>query len=816
MKISYNWLKDYIDFLPSPEETSEILTGVGLEVESVEEYSSIKGGLDDIVIGEVKSCEKHPDADRLTLTTVDIGRDKLLTIVCGAPNVEKGQKVPVAVEGAVLYSGKEPFTIKKTKIRGQVSEGMICAEDELGLGTDHSGIMVLNPAAKPGTPASEYFKIYKDTVFEVGITPNRIDGASHIGAARDLTAFFINKRNIVLKKPDVSLFKQDNNKLPVEVKIEDNTGCLRYSGVTISNVDIKPSPVWLQNRLKAVGLNPVNNVVDITNYVLHETGQPLHAFDASRIIGNKVIIKTLPEGTPFITLDEKERMLSSEDLMICNEKEGMCIAGVFGGLDSGVTQATKSIFLESACFNPGYIRKTSKRHMLNTDSSFHFERGSDPEITVYALKRAAILIKEIAGGEISSEIIDIYREPVPHRPIFLYYRELRRLTGIEIEPDIVKNILRTLDFKISADNDEGIDLLVPPYRVDVFRPADVIEEIIRIYGLDKIPVDEKLNSCLTYIEKPDKDKILNIITNLLVSNGFTEIMSNSLTKSSYFEQNADDPGLVKIYNPLSSDLNAMRKTLLFGGLEAIEYNSNRQNPDLRIFEFGNVYSIKSEGIIKNNELSKYQEEERLSLFITGEKHPPSWASPSELSNFFQLKAYVELVLKRLGYNLEKLEKATVTQEYLTNAYIYRINSLNLVVTGNVNKDLIRKFDIRNEVFFADFYWGNILNTLTGNAVFFKPLPRYPEVRRDLSMILEKSVKYEDIKQIALRVENKILRKINLFDVYEGDRIEKGKKSYAISFTLRDDNKTLTDDEIDNIMNKIAQSLEKEFGAQIRS
>lgn len=815
MKLSYNWLKDYIDYLPSPEETAEILTGVGLEVESLEEYQSVKGGLKGVVIGEVMSVEKHPDADRLTLTTVDTGSGNLLPIVCGAPNVAKGQKVPVALVGTTLFKGNESLTIQKTKIRGQISEGMICAEDELGLGDDHTGIMVLDPETKPGTPASEYFDIYSDTIFEIGITPNRIDGASHIGAARDLAAYFIrNKRKILFTKPDVSTFKQDNNDLLIDIRIEDKAGCIRYSGLTISGIEVGPSPQWLQNRLNAIGLKPINNVVDITNYVLYETGQPLHAFDASKVTGNKVIIKTLPEGTTFVTLDEKERKLSSEDLMICNETEGMCIAGVFGGIDSGVSFATKNIFLESACFDPGYIRKTSKRHMLFTDASFHFERGSDPEITIYALKRAANLIKEIAGGTISSPVIDIYPEPVPHPEVFLYYKDLQRLTGYNLDLSIVKNILQSLDFKIVNINDEGLDLRVPPYRIDVSRQADVIEEILRIYGFNNIPISENLNSSLSYLEKPDKDKILNSIANLLVSNGFNEIMSNSLSPSRYYENKNEDPNLVKIFNPLSSDLNAMRKTLLFGGLEVISYNTNRQNPDLKLFEFGNIYSFLPE-IKSDNELDHYKEEERLALFISGEKHEASWTSATALSSFFELKAYVELILKRLGLDPEKMEKQTITEPYLNSALLYRINSNNLAVMGKVKSDLIKHFDIRNEVFYASFYWENILKH-SKKAVTFKSLPKFPEVRRDLSMLLEKSVKYEDIKRIVFKVENKILRKIHLFDVYEGDKIQKGKKSYAVSFILGDEKKTLTDAEIDDIMKKVAQALETGLGAQIRS
>ncbi len=815
MKISYNWLKDYIDYLPSPEETAEILTGLGLEVEGYEEFSGIKGGLKGVVVGHVVSCMKHPDADRLTLTQVDIGNGEIVPVVCGAPNVAEGQKVPIAVPGAVLYKGNESFKIERTKIRGQVSEGMICAEDELGLGTDHSGILVLDPDAIPGTPASEYFRVYTDTVFEIGITPNRIDGASHFGAARDLAAYFNKNKKVTLRKPDVESLRKDCDDLKIEVNIKDREGCIRYSGITISEIEVKESPEWLQNRLKAIGLNPINNVVDITNFVLHETGQPLHAFDASKIKGNKVIIKTLPEGTMFITLDEKERLLSAEDLMICNEEEGMCIAGVFGGTDSGVTETTRDIFLESACFNPGYIRKTSKRHMLNTDSSFHFERGSDPNITVYALKRAALLIRDIAGGKISSDVVDIYPEPVADREIFLSFAETDRLTGHIIERPVIKNILNSLDIRIEKENDQGYSLKIPPYRVDVFRPADVIEEILRIYGMDNIPVSEKVNASLSWSAKPDKEKVLDTVANLLVSNGFTEIMSNSLTKASYYEDENEDTGTVKIFNPLSTDLNAMRKTLLFGGLEAIAYNTNRQNQNLKLFEFGNIYAV-TDTAGKSAALDKYHEEEQFALFITGETNEPSWMVPVKQSGFFQIKGYTELLLKRLGYDPDDLTSTCPDEEYLSQTYDYSLRGIRLAVTGKVETRLIRQFDIRNEVYYTCFYWDNILKTVGNNKTSFKPLPRFPEVRRDLSMILERSVKYEDIKKIAERVGDKLLRKINLFDFYEGNRIEKGKKSYAVSFTLRDENKTLTDAEIDKVMDKIARSLEKELGAQIRS
>jgi phenylalanyl-tRNA synthetase beta chain len=814
MKISYNWLKDYIDYLPSPEETAAILTNVGLEVENIEEYSSVKGGLEGIVVGEVVQCEKHPDADKLSLTKVNTGTGELLSIVCGAPNVREGLKVPVAIIGTTLYKGKESFTIQKTKIRGQVSEGMICAEDEIGLGHDHSGIMILDPSAKIGLAAADYFGIYKDVVFEIGITPNRIDGASHFGVARDLAAYLGKERKISLKKAALDNFKTDNHDLSFHVKIENEMACKRYSGLTITGIKVAPSPKWLQNRLKAIGLNPINNVVDITNYVLHESGQPLHAFDAAKVKGNSIIIKNLPEGTPFLCLDEIERKLSAEDLMICNADEGMCIAGVFGGLESGVKDTSESIFLESACFNPVNIRRTSKRHLLFTDSSFRFERGSDPENTIYALKRAAMLISEIAGGKISSDVIDIYPKPVEKQIVSLRLSEVSRLTGHDIPLKEIIRILSALEINLIKQTTEELELIIPAYRVDVTRPADVIEEILRIYGFNNIPVSENLKTSLSYLQKPDKEKLISMVSDLLASNGFNEIMSNSLTKSSYFETNGADPSLVKIVNPLSSDLNAMRKTLLFGGLEAIEYNTNRQNQDLRLFETGNIYNLKA-GAKQDNNLDNYHEEERISLFITGTTHKESWASPVQSVSFFHMKGYTELIFERLGFNIESLSIQSQEHIYLDEVLCYSSSGNDLAIIGKVKNSLIKQFDIKNEVFFGDIHWGNVMKSLSSHRTLFTALPKYPVVKRDLSMIMEKSVSYNDIKKLAQKTGGALVQKIDLFDVYEGDRIEKGKKSYAVSFYLRDENKTLTDQEIDAVMQRIEDALVREIGVQIR-
>ena len=708
MKISYNWLKDYIDTDLSVEEVSKILTNTGLEVEGVEHFESVKGGLEGLVIGKVTSCKKHPNADKLSVTKVDIGTGEELAIVCGAPNVAEGQKVVVATVGTTLYSGDEEFTIKKAKMRGEPSEGMICAEDEIGLGTSHDGIMVLEDSAQIGTPAKDYFKIETDTVFEIGLTPNRIDGASHIGTARDLAAFLSQTKKIALKKPSVDAFKVDNHNLHIEIEVEDKNACPRYTGITVSNLKIGPSPEWLQNRIKAIGLNPISNLVDISNFVLHETGQPLHFFDADKIEGNKVIIKTLPEGTPFITLDEEERKLSAEDLMICNENNGMCIAGVFGGIKSGISENTKNVFIESAHFNPVYVRKTAKRHDLHTDASFRYERGSDPNITVYALKRAALLIKEIAGGEISSEIVDIYPDPVQDYKVELTFKNLKRLIGKEIEKKKVKSILESLDIKIVSEDEEKLSLEVPTYRVDVQREADVIEEVLRIYGYNNVEISEHVNSSLSYSQKPDKEKIQNTISDILSANGFNEIMCNSLTKSDYYNnlESYKPENLVNIFNPLSNDLNVMRQTLLFGGLESIMYNRNRRNPDLKLYEFGNCYYLNKTD--NENPLKKYNEEKHLALFISGNKSEENWIVKEEPTSFFLLKSYVENILERLGIDLNQVNSEEYTSDLISEGLTYSYNSKSVVYFGTLNKKLLKSFDIDTPVYYAEFNWDNVI------------------------------------------------------------------------------------------------------------
>ncbi len=815
MKISYNWLKDYIKTDLEPEKLSAILTNIGLEVEGVETFQSVKGGLEGLVIGKVVECGKHPDADKLSLTKVDLGTGEPVQIVCGAPNVAEGQKVVVATIGTTLYSGDEEWKIKKGKIRGQESHGMICAEDEIGLGTSHDGIIVLEENAQIGTPAKDYFKIENDIVFEIGLTPNRIDGASHIGVARDLAAYLSQTENISYTKPSVDAFKVDNTNRTIPVEVENTEACKRYAGVTISGIEIKESPDWLKNRIKAIGLKPINNVVDITNFVLHETAQPLHAFDADHITGDKVIVKTMPKGSKFITLDEVERELTDEDLMICNTQEGMCIGGVFGGMKSGVTENTRNVFLESAYFNPVWVRKTSKRHALQTDSSFRFERGVDPNNTIYTLKRAAMLIKELAGGEISSEIVDIYPEKVEDFKVEIKYAHVDRLIGKVIDKAQIKKILEALEIKVVNKSAEGLILNVPPYRVDVTREADVIEEILRIYGYNNVEIPAAVKSTLSYAPKPDRNKLKNAVADMLSSKGFNEAMSNSLTKAEYYEKLKpfNPENTVKIVNPLSADLNAMRQTLLYGALEAVIYNENRKNQNLKLYEFGNCYSLKkNDG--NGHVLAKYNEEEHLAIVITGDEKNVNWNSPAAKSDFYHLKAYAELVLTKLGYNTESLTQKEISGETFAYGLCYELNNKVLVKFGSLQKTLQKAFDVESEVFYADFSWDILIKFLPGTKQF-KAISKYPEVKRDLALLVDKKVSFAQIKEIAKKVERQLLKNVSIFDVYEGKNIEEGKKSYAISFILQDENKTLTDKQIDKIMNKLIQAYERELNATLR-
>jgi phenylalanyl-tRNA synthetase beta chain len=816
MNISYRWLKDYINLDYTANEIAAFLTQIGLEVGSMEEVETIKGGLKGLVIGEVISCEKHPDSDHLSKTTVFVGTGEPLPIVCGAPNVAAGQKVVVALVGTTLYDGDNEFKIKKSKIRGEVSEGMICAEDEIGLGTSHDGIMILDPSAIPGTPASQYFKIESDYVLEVDLTPNRIDSASHIGIARDLCAYLSLKHPISYSRPSVEAFAVNNHSLTIPVEVMNPEACGRYSGVTISGVAVKESPEWLKNKLKLIGLKPINNIVDVTNFVLFETGQPLHAFDAAEIKGGRVVVRTATPESKFVTLDGIERELHNDDLMICNETEGMCIAGVFGGLHSGVKDSTTSIFLESAWFDSVYIRKTARRHILSTDASFRFERGTDPNGTLYALKRAALLIQEVAGGQVSSDIVDIYSNPVADFKVDVTYANIKRLIGVDLGKEKIKEVLAALEIQIENETETGLSLLVPPYRVDVKREVDVIEEILRIYGYNNIALPTQVNSSLQYSIKPNPHKLRNLVAEMLTAQGFNEIWSNSLTKTSYYDNNQayTIDNTVKLFNPLSNDLGSMRQTLLYGGLESVAHNANRKKPDLRLYEFGNCY-FSNGSTIKDNPLKNYREEEHLALFVTGEKEIANWANPGLKTSFYSLKSYAENVLKRLGFSVLNLKTEGFSNEVISEGLQYFINGKKLLEFGIVSGKTLKAFGIDNQVYFADFNMDILFVELKNNKVIFAELPKYPEVRRDLALLIDKTVQFNQLRDLAYRSERKLLQSVDLFDVYEGKGVPEGKKSYALSYILRDDEKTLNDKQIEKIMEKLVSTYQRELGAQLR-
>lgn len=818
MNISYKWLKDYLNTTLSPDEIAATLTQLGLETGSPVEVESIKGGLKGLVVGEVLTCQKHPGSDHLSLTTVDTGSGEVSPIVCGAPNVAAGQKVIVATVGTTLYKGDEQFTIQKSKIRGEISAGMICAEDEIGLGNDHSGIMVLDPAAQPGTPASKYFSIESDYCLEVDLTPNRIDGASHIGVARDLAAFLSQKEEITYTRPSVESFKVSQRTHNIAVTVENPEACPRYAGVSISGISIKESPEWLKNRLRVIGLKPINNVVDITNYVLYETGQPLHAFDMAAISGKKVIVKTLPAGTKFRTLDEAERILDEKDLMICNESGGMCIGGVFGGLDSGISSTTTDMFLESALFNPVYIRKTARRHILNTDASFRFERGVDPNGTIYALKRAAILICELAGGVVASDIVDIVADKsvLEPFPVTLSYRNVNRLIGKEIPRDQVRRILKSLEMEIVKENEESLELSVPPYRVDVRREADVIEELLRIYGYNNVEPGTSVRSTLQHASHPDKQKLQNLVSEILTAHGFNEIMCNSLTKSTYYEHlnTFREENCVRLFNPLSSDLNVMRQTLLFGGLETILRNTNFRNADLKLYEFGNVYFFDGSKTF-SNPVKNYKEEEHIGLWLTGNKEAENWVGKSQLSTFYTLKSYLEKIFSRLGISPDGCQVENFSNEIFSDGIAYSYKNQKIANLGIVSKNTLKQSDIQADVYYADIHWTILLNAIRKVKVAYTPLPKFPEVRRDLALLVDRDVSFSTIKMWAQRTEKEILKAVNIFDVYEGDRLPEGKKSYAVSFLLRDDSKTLNDKQIEKTMEKLMNAFKRELGAQIR-
>ena len=831
MKISYNWLKQYIaldastSLSPSisAEKTGELLTDCGLEVESVEKHETVKGGLEGCVIGEVKTKEKHPDADRLNLTTVDIGTGTLLNIVCGAANVAVGQKVVVATVGSTIYPVKgEPITLKKAKIRGATSEGMICAEDEVGLGESHAGIMVLDAKAKVGTPAKEYFKIESDEVLEIGLTPNCGDAASHIGVAKDLYALLnwkLAENKYELHVPSTDDFPAASTTSKVsktfEVRVEDAEACPRYSGVTISGVTVKESPDWLKKRLQSIGLKPINNIVDTTNFVLHELGQPLHAFDADKIADKKVIVKKGLAGTKFTTLDGVERTLTADDLMICSATEPMCIAGVFGGQKSGVTSETKNIFLESAYFSPVSIRKSSKHHGLKTDASFRFERGCDPNITVYALQRAALLIQESAGGIISSDIADIYPAPIEEKKISFSFHNCDRLIGKKIDREQIERILQLLHIEIVTEGGETLLLSVPTNKSDVTIEEDIIEEVLRIYGCNNIETPFSVRSSLSYASKPDTEKIRNMISDLLCGSGFTEIMSNSLTNANYLELFPSAKGNeVELLNPLSPELSILRPTLLFSGLEAIAYNQNRKNADLKLFEFGKTYASPPAPLHGERGATAFFEENHLALFLCGKKQSESWDSQKGSVDFFHLKSFADNILSRLGIKAEQVSE--MSSEVLSSGLSYSHKNKKIVELGFVKKSFLKKFDIKQEVFYADFNWDLVVELTKNSVVRYKEIPKFPEVRRDLALVVDRNVKYELLESLAFQTEKNILKNVNLFDVYEGDKIEKGKKSYALSFILQDANATLTDSTVDAVIQKLIKIYQEKAGAVIRS
>ncbi|AEE20878.1 phenylalanyl-tRNA synthetase beta subunit [Dokdonia sp. Hel_I_63] len=808
MKISYNWLKQFIDIDWSAEKTGNLLTDLGLEIEGIDTYQSVKGGLEGIVIGHVLTCVQHENADKLKITTVDIGADKPVQIVCGAPNVAAGQKVPVATIGTTLYTEEgEAWKIKKGKIRGEESHGMICAEDELGLGKSHDGIMILNEDLIPGTPAAEVFEIENDQVFEIGLTPNRADAMSHWGVARDLKAGLLQQGvNKGLITPSTSSFKIEKRLHKIDVQVLDAEKAPRYAGVVISDLKVSESPEWLKHRLKAIGLSPINNIVDATNYVLHDLGQPLHAFDLNKIAGDKIEVRTVEAGTKFTTLDGVERELHEDDLMICDAEKPMCIAGVFGGAHSGVTENTSAIFLESAYFNPVAVRKTAKRHGLNTDASFRFERGIDPNIAEYALTRAALLIMEIAGGEITSEIVDIYPKKIEDQQVFLNFDNATKLIGEELPKEVIKGILMSLDIKINNVTESGIGMTIPAFRNDVTREADVIEEILRVYGYNNITFGKKLNATVSSSSKFDDHKVSDVIGNQLAAQGFYEMMANSLTTPAYtaLSENLKEEHQVEMLNPLGKELSVMRQSMLFSGLEAISYNVNRRRGNIKLFEFGKTY---------HNYTEERKEDKHLALFVTGSRTEESWTNPTTPTNFYYLKGVVSAVLEKLG--ITRVRSSAVKNDIFSEAVGLSLGKQQVVSYGIVKKSILKKFDLSQDVYYADFNWDAILEIAARNNVKFKDIPKYPSVRRDFALLLDANVQFEDITTIAKQTEKQLLKDVNLFDVYEGKNLPEGKKSYAVSFLLQDENKTLTDKQIDKTMNKLQQRFEKELGATLR-
>mgnify|MGYP000895830255 FL=1 len=822
MNISYNWLRDYLPFDLTPDEVAAALTSIGLETGSVETVQSVRGGLAGLVTGRVLTCTAHPNSDHLHLTTVDVGGDEPLKIVCGAPNVAAGQMVVVAVIGAKLYDGDKEFVIKKSKIRGEESFGMICAEDEIGVGVSHDGIIVLPADTPVGLPAAEYYKVETDHVLEVDITPNRVDATSHYGVARDLAAYLQQRGTpVALQRPSTEAFSIDDPSPAISIESVDSEGCPRYSGLTIRGVTVRESSEWLRRRLTAIGLRPINNVVDVTNYVLHELGQPLHAFDAAKIAGGRIQVRTMPAGTPFTTLDGIERTLTADDLMICDAEKPMCIGGVFGGLDSGVTASTTDVFLESACFNPTWIRRTARRFGLSTDASFRFERGLDPNGTIEVLKRAALLIREVAGGRITGEIQDVYPNKVEPYAVDITYRKIDETIGQTIPPETVKSILRSLEIEIAHETPEGLSLRVPVYRIDVRRDVDVIEDILRIYGYNNVAFDDRVQSTLSYRTPTDRSQRLeSLISEQLCGAGFHEIMNNSLTRRANYEGLATMPAdaCVTLMNPLSADLNVMRQTLLFGGLQTIAHNINHKQRNLRFFEFGNCYMRRAKGQSAEADapLKGFEEEHRLGLWLSGTRTENSWLHADEQTSVYELKAYVENILRRLGVDEKKTVRRTFTNEiYSSGMTIETAAGRTLATFGIVDRRIARQADIDTEVSFAELSWTALMKETRRATTVFREIPKFPEVRRDLALLVDTAVAFAEIEQTAAETDRKLLRRVVLFDVYEGKNLPAGKKSYAVSFYLQDAERTLTDRRIDDLMAKLRRNLESKLGAQLR-
>ena len=815
MNISYKWLKEYVDFDLTAQQVADALTSTGLEVDALEEVQSIKGGLKGLYVGKVLTCEPHPNSDHLHVTTVNLGKGEPSQIVCGAPNVAAGQKVIVADLGCVLYDGDKEFVIKKSKLRGVESNGMICAEDEIGIGTSHAGIIVLPEDAVVGTPAAEYYHLESDWLIEVDITANRADGLSHWGVARDLYAWLkSNGYETKMHRPDCSKFKVVNHDLPIEVVIENQEACKRYACVSVTDCEVKEAPDWLKNKLTTVGLRPINNIVDITNYIMMAYGQPLHTFDADMVKGHKIVVKTMPEGTPFQTLDGEVHNLSDRDLAICNAEDPMCIAGVFGGKGSGTYETTKNVVLESAYFHPTWIRKSARRHGLSTDASFRFERGVDPNGTIYALKQAAILCQELAGGKVSMEVCDVYPEPMKNAVVELNYEYVHNLVGKEIPIETIKSICESLEMKVLNETSESLTLEIPAYRVDVQRPCDVVEDILRIYGYNNVEIPTQLKGSLVIKGDEDqKHKLANLVSEQLVGEGFNEILNNSLTKAAYYGENDT---LVRIMNPLSTDLNVMRQTLLFGGLESIQHNVNRKRQNLRFFEFGNVYTFDPEKQNDNDPMQAYKEQYHAALWLTGKRVEGSWAHVNEDSTFYELSAYVENILRRIGVKPGVIvRKKSENPIFSAGLSIENRGGKLLIEMGIITKKLLKQFGLDNPVYFAELNWTALMKVIKKNEVLYTEVPKFPAVSRDLALLVDNSVEFAQIEQIARQTEKKLLKKVELFDVYEGDKLPAGKKSYAVNFILQDEEKTMGDKQIDAIMQKLIANIKKQLNAELR-